>query len=92
VAAIASKLKAGDVPTADAVGIPTHMFLAQVGQPVDSATQAMLQPMVEKLALTWSINEAWILLAALSAVALVALPFVRLGASRGLKGARRALD
>jgi len=92
VAAIARKLKAGDVPTADAVGIPTHMFLAQVGQPVDSATQAMLQPMVEKLALTWSINEAWILLAALSAVALVALPFVRLGASRGLKGARRALD
>jgi DHA2 family multidrug resistance protein len=76
VAAIAAHLKAGDVATARAVGIPVHLFLAQVGEPIDPDTEAMLRPMVEKLALTWSINEAWLMLAALSAAALVTLLFV----------------
>lgn len=79
VAAIAMRLKAGDVATAQAVGIPTHLFLAQIGEPIDSATQAMLRPMVERLALTWAINEAWIMLAVLTLIALISLPWVKTG-------------
>jgi len=77
VAAIADRLRAGDVAMAKAVGIPVHLFLAQVGEPVDSDTEAMLRPMVEKLALTWSINEAWLMLAGITAIALLAMIWVR---------------
>ena len=76
VTAIAARLQAGDVATAKAVGIPVNLFLAQVGEPVDSATQAMLRPMVEKLALTQAINEAWLGVALVTALALIGLPWV----------------
>jgi DHA2 family multidrug resistance protein len=88
VAAIAAKLQAGDVPTARAVGIPVNLFLAQVGEPVDSATQAMLRPMVEKLATTQAIDEAWLMVALVTALALVGLPWVRRARAQQA-GARR---
>jgi DHA2 family multidrug resistance protein len=72
---IARRLRAGDVATAKAVGIPLDMFQSQGNAPVDADTQAMLRPMVDHLALVWAINEAWLLMAVMTALALLALPF-----------------
>ncbi|MBI1203621.1 MAG: DHA2 family efflux MFS transporter permease subunit [Rhodopseudomonas sp.] len=75
--AIMDRLKAGDVATATSLDIPKEMFLAQVGQPLDPGMAAMLKPMVEKLALVDAINDAWLLVAIITAVALLLLPLVR---------------
>ena len=76
-AAIADRLQAGDRSTAQAVGIPVAMFDARPLGPLDPATAAMLEPMVNKLALVLSINEAWALIAVLTFAALLAVPFAR---------------
>jgi len=75
--AIVSRLQAGDTTTALAVGIPLDAFLMRAPGPVDPATAAQLKPMVEHLALTQAINEAWLMTAALTALALLCLPFAR---------------
>lgn len=74
-AAIVERLQAGDRSTAQAVGIPLAMFDARPEGPLDASTTALLEPMVRKLALVQSINEAWALVALLTFVALVAVPF-----------------
>lgn len=76
-AAIAQSLQAGDRATAQDVGIPLALFDARPQGPPDPATAAILQPMIEKLALVRSINEAWALVAVLTFAALLAVPFAR---------------
>jgi DHA2 family multidrug resistance protein len=71
------KLTAGDVPTARFVGIPLDMFAAQKAGPLDALSQSMLAPMLEKAALTLAINEAWLMLAAVTAAVVVFLPLCR---------------
>lgn len=68
---IADRLRAGDVATARAVGLPIDDFLAYHGQPIDADTQALIEPLVRKLALTYAINEAWLMIAAITASALL---------------------
>jgi DHA2 family multidrug resistance protein len=87
---IERRLRAGDVATAKAVGIPLDMFQAQGAAPVDADTAAALRPMVDHLALVWAINEAWLLMAALTAVALLALPFTAHAVATRRRGAGRA--
>jgi hypothetical protein len=41
--------------------------------PIDPSVKAMLQPMIEKLAFVRAANEAWAMLGALTAVAILAL-------------------
>ena len=72
--AIERRLREGDVATARAVGIPLDLFQAQGRGPVDPQTAAMLKPMIEHLALVRAINEAWMLMAILTALALLCLP------------------
>ncbi len=72
---IEGRLRAGDVATAKAVGIPLDMFQAQGRGPVDADTAAILKPMIEHLALVRAINEAWLLMAILTGLALLCLPF-----------------
>ena len=74
---IERSLEAGDAATAVAVGIPLDMFRAQGRGPVDADTAAMLKPMVAHLALVRAINEAWLLMAVLTALALLCIPFAR---------------
>ena len=50
--------------------------------PIDPETAAILKPMIEHLALVRAINEAWLLMAALTAVALLFLPFAGRAANR----------
>ena len=74
---ILQKLMAGDVATAKFVGIPLEVFAAQRSGPLDAASEMLLKPLIEKAALTLSINDAWAMLAILMALALAALPFAR---------------
>ena len=74
---IVSRLQAGDTGTARALGIPLALFRTHIGQPLDAATTAALTPMIEKLALVRAINEAWMMLALLTVLALCTAPFAR---------------
>jgi DHA2 family multidrug resistance protein len=71
--AIAAALQAGDTATARAVGIPLDLFALQGAGPLDPGTRAMLQPMIERVAFARAANEAWVMLAALTAAALAAV-------------------
>jgi DHA2 family multidrug resistance protein len=75
--ALTTKLQAGDVLAATFVGIPLDQFASRPPGPLDLDTQAMLQPLVEKAALVQAINEAWAMIAALTVVALLCVPFAR---------------
>ena len=74
---IIAQLKAGNLDTARAVGIPLALFKARAGLPLDAATAVRLQPMIQHLALTRAINEAWALVAVLTVAALATIPFAR---------------
>lgn len=74
---IVERLQAGDMKEAEAVGIPLGLFAARIGQPIDDSTRAMLAPLVEKLALVRAINEAWLLIAVLTVLALCLVPFAK---------------
>jgi DHA2 family multidrug resistance protein len=87
---IERRLRAGDVATAKAVGIPLDMFHSQGNAPIDADTAAVLRPMVDHLALVWAINEAWMLMAALTALALLALPFTTASVATRRRGVHRA--
>lgn len=73
---IKNRLLAGDIPTARAVGIPIDAFLAARGQPIDDETRELVAPLVEKLALAHAINEAWLVLAAITLAAIVSLAWL----------------
>lgn len=74
---ILSRLQAGDTETAQALGIPLALFTSRIGQPINAATTAVLTPLIEKLALVRAINEAWLLLAVITLLALLTTPFAR---------------
>lgn len=76
-AAIADQLRAGDVEAAKAVGIPIPAFLAGHATPATPATEAIVRPLVEKLALTQALNEAWLVVAVIEATALFSLLLIR---------------
>lgn len=76
-ARIADQLRAGNVATALSIGIPRDAFLEQLGQPPDDFTTEMVRPLVEKAALVQAINDAWLVIGALTATALVLVLFVR---------------
>jgi DHA2 family multidrug resistance protein len=75
-AAILDRLRAGDIATADFVGIPLDRLASLAGS-VDAATQGMLQALVEKAAMTRAIDEAWALVAILTVAALLCVPFAK---------------
>jgi MFS transporter, DHA2 family, multidrug resistance protein len=75
--AIMASLRGGDIATAKFVGIPLDVFAARPAGPIDGATHAMMQPLVEKAALVQAINEAWVMVAALTVAALLCVPFAK---------------
>ncbi len=74
---ILSRLMAGDVSTAGFVGIPLDMFTAHKGGPLDTLSETLLKPLVEKAALTLAINDAWMMIAVLTAAVLICIPFAK---------------
>jgi DHA2 family multidrug resistance protein len=85
-ARIADQLRAGNVATAVSIGIPRDAFLEQLGQPPDDFTTEMIRPLVEKAALVQAINDAWLVIGALTALALVLVLFVRTDRARNKGG------
>jgi DHA2 family multidrug resistance protein len=80
--ALGARLQAGDASAARLVGLPTAMFRGHDMGPVDDLTKAMVRPMVERAALTQSLNEAWLVLAVLFGLALLLVPMMRPEANR----------
>jgi DHA2 family multidrug resistance protein len=77
VAKYVAKLQAGDRATAAFVGLPLDRFNGTPLGPIDEATRQTVEPLVKAAAITASFNEAWLVLAALVALSLLALPFAR---------------
>ena len=69
-----ARLQAGDLGAARFLGIPEAALTAG---PLTPALQAQLAPLLEKAALTASINDAWAMIAMLTVAALMCVPFVR---------------
>lgn len=76
-AAIVDELKAGNIQTAVRIGIPRDAFIEQLGIPPDEFTQEMIRPLVERQALVGAINDAWLLIGVLTAMAVLLVFFVR---------------
>jgi DHA2 family multidrug resistance protein len=77
VAAIVAKLQAGSRATADFVGLPLDRFHGTPLGPIDEITREIVEPLVRRAALTQSFNDAWLLIAALFLLSLVAVPLIR---------------
>ena len=56
---------------------PLERFTGQPLGPIDATMQEFARPLVEKAAAVMSFNEAWIMLAVLVAVSLLALPLMK---------------
>ena len=65
-----TKLMAGEASAARAIGLPPDLVAQNALGPIDAATEAYLRPLIERAAFAMSVNEAWLLLAAFSVVAL----------------------
>ena len=74
---IADKLRAGDIATAVAIGIPRDPFIAQIGQPPERDMIWFVRPLIEKAALVHAINDAWAMIGGISACAVLLIVFVR---------------
>jgi DHA2 family multidrug resistance protein len=74
---IADRLRAGDVEAAKFIGLSLQAFAARPAGPPSEAVQAMLRPMIERAALTKAINEAWAMIALLTAAAVICVAFAR---------------
>ena len=75
--ALVARLQAGDVDAARLVGLPTAMFRGQAMGPVDSFTKAIIAPMIQRAALTQSLNEGWLTLGGLFLIGLLLVPMIR---------------
>lgn len=73
---IGQRLKAGDVSVAPLVGIPAETVATATTRTIDPATIETVRPLVERAGLVGAINEAWMMLAVVTAAALLVLPFV----------------
>ncbi len=77
VAAIVAKLQAGSRATARFVGLPLGQFHGTPLGPIDELTRQIAAPLVRRAALTEAFNEAWLLIAGLFLLSLLAVPLIR---------------
>lgn len=71
--AIVQRLLAGDRATALFVGLPPDRFLGRPLGAIDADTQEFARPLVERAGLVSAINEAWAMMAAAMALALIGI-------------------
>jgi len=74
--ALLERLKAGDTDAATFIGVPLET-LAQNKTGLDEAGMAMLDPLLQTAATVQALNEAWMVIAILTACAMLCLPFAR---------------
>jgi DHA2 family multidrug resistance protein len=73
--ALRDRLIAGDITAAQAIGLDLQLFTHRPAGVSDAAVEAYVRPMVEKAAFALSTNEAWALLACVSLLGLLLVPF-----------------
>ncbi|MGO6685773.1 DHA2 family efflux MFS transporter permease subunit [Rhizobium leguminosarum] len=71
-----TRLQAGDVEAASFVGAPLQTIAGRSGS-FDADTTALLDPLVQTAASVQAINEAWMVIAVLTACALLSVPVAR---------------
>jgi DHA2 family multidrug resistance protein len=71
------RLQAGDPNAARVVGLPIALFHNVPMGSIGPVTRALVLPMVQRAAITESINEAWLVIALLFWFSLLALPLMR---------------
>jgi DHA2 family multidrug resistance protein len=74
--ALADRLQAGDPGAAQIVGLPAQYFHGVPFGQIDEMTRAMVTPLIEKAAMTQSMNEAWIALGVIFVAAMAVIPFL----------------
>jgi len=74
---LVARLLAGDPAAARFVGLSTERFTGMPIGPIDQATREFVQPLVERAAMVASFNDAWLLLAVLVGLSLLAVPLFR---------------
>jgi DHA2 family multidrug resistance protein len=74
---LTDRLMAGDVATAQSIGLPDGVVTGVPIETVDPSMLALVQPLVEKAGLVLAINEAWAMLAALMALSVIGVFFIR---------------
>lgn len=77
-----ARLQSGDADAVRFMGIPQGMVAALPAGSPDAGTMAMLAPLLEKASLTDAINDAWLMIAALTFAALLCVPFAQGRAQR----------
>ena len=76
---IADRLQAGDPNAARLVGLPVEYFHNTPMGPIDDATRATIEPLVQRVALVDSFNETWIVIGVLFLLSLVTVFLLRGG-------------
>ncbi|MEK1855075.1 MAG: DHA2 family efflux MFS transporter permease subunit [Phyllobacterium sp.] len=74
---IANRLLAGDAQAAEFVGIPLDKLRGDGLSEFGAGAQALFSPLVAKAALVQSINDAWAMIALITLIALLVVPFAR---------------
>ena len=75
---IGQRLKRGDITVAPLVGIPPETVASAATRTIDAAMIETVRPLVERAGLVSAINEAWAMLAVITALSLLVLPFVKI--------------
>jgi DHA2 family multidrug resistance protein len=71
-----AQLQSGNLETANYVGAPANIIAGHAGV-FDTDTRAMLDPLVQTAASAQAINEAWLMIAILTALALLCVPLAK---------------
>ncbi|PSH61152.1 DHA2 family efflux MFS transporter permease subunit [Phyllobacterium sophorae] len=74
---LANRLLAGDPQTAQFVGIPLDKLHGEGLAGFGAGAQAIFSPLVTKAALVESINDAWAMIALITLISLLVIPFAR---------------
>jgi DHA2 family multidrug resistance protein len=82
VAGLVERLQAGSREAAAFVGLPLKFFNETPIADVDATTIDFVRPLVEKAGLAMAINDAWAMLAGVTALGLLALPLLLVGRRR----------
>ncbi len=86
--ALAERLTQGDVEAGRIVGLPDGIMTGEPIGEISASMEAAVRPLLEKAGLVAAINEAWALLAVLTALALIALFFLPARRPAGSDAAR----
>ncbi|XUY29750.1 DHA2 family efflux MFS transporter permease subunit [Agrobacterium sp. rho-8.1] len=75
-AGLLERLKANDADAAAFIGVPLQTLAEHKGG-LDNATMAILDPLIQTAASVQALNEAWMVIAVLTACAILCLPFAK---------------